>query len=123
MPGQQAWSEIWTAIQPQIDLVLRGDDATWHENQLLPIIRHGEMQEVYWTYSYGPIDDDLAPCGVGGVLVICTETTQQMLAARRVNEERERLAQLFAQAPSFMAMLRGPDHVFELINPAYQRLV
>lgn len=123
MPGQQAWSEVWEAIQPQIELVLRGDGATWHENQLLPIFRHGELQEVYWTYSDGPIDDDGAPSGVGGVLVICTETTQQMLAARRVNEERERLAQMFAQAPSFMAMLRGPDHVFELINPAYQRLV
>ena len=30
---------------------------------------------------------------------------------------------MFDQAPGFMAMLRGPEHVFELCNPAYKRLV
>ena len=30
---------------------------------------------------------------------------------------------LFQQAPSFMAMLRGPEHVFEMVNPAYQHLI
>ena len=123
LDGRAAWTEIWDAIGPQIDFVLRGEGATWHENQLLPILRHGEMQEVYWTYSYGPIDDHLAASGVGGVLVICTETTQQVLAARRADAERERLAQMFAQAPSFMAMMRGPRHVFEFVNAAYTRLV
>ena len=37
--------------------------------------------------------------------------------------ERERLAQLFEQAPGFMAVLRGPEHRFELVNPSYLRLV
>jgi PAS domain S-box-containing protein len=60
---------------------------------------------------------------VGGVLVICTETTQQVAAARRVASERERLARLFEQAPGFMVMLSGPDHRIELANPAYLRLI
>lgn len=54
---------------------MAGGEATWHENQYLPIIRHGELQEAYWTYSYGPIHDEAAPGGIGGVLVVCTETT------------------------------------------------
>ena len=33
------------------------------------------------------------------------------------------LRQLFEQAPSFMVVLKGPDHVFEFLNPAYQRLI
>ncbi len=33
------------------------------------------------------------------------------------------LAQLFHQAPTFIAMLRGPEHRFELANPSYMRLV
>ena len=102
---------------------MRGDTATWHENQLVPIIRHGALQEVYWTYSYGPIDEPAAPHGVGGVLVICTETTQQVLTERRISAERERFAQLFEQAPTFMCVLRGPEHVYELANPGYMRLV
>jgi PAS domain S-box-containing protein len=122
-PGKQAWPEIWEIIGPQIDQVMHGEAATWHENQLIPIIRHGELQEVYWTYSYGPIDEPAAPHGVGGVLVICTETTQQVLAERQISEERERFAQLFELAPTFMCVLRGPNHVFEMANPGFLRLI
>lgn len=37
--------------------------------------------------------------------------------------EHLELSAMFDQAPSFMALLRGPDHVFDLVNPAYFRLV
>jgi len=123
MPAKSAWPEIWHIIGPQIDQVMRGDTATWHENQLVPIFRHGTLQDVYWTYSYGPIDEPDAPNGVGGVMVICTETTQQVLTERRLTAERERFAQLFEQAPTFMCVLRGPTHLYELANPGYMRLV
>ena len=69
-PGRESWEEIWPIIGPQIEQVMRGEGATWHENQLVPIIRHGELQDVYWTYSYSPIDEPEFPHGVGGVLVI-----------------------------------------------------
>jgi PAS domain S-box-containing protein len=36
--------------------------------------------------------------------------------------ESEQLRRLFAQAPSFMAVLRGPEHRFDLANQAYERL-
>ncbi|HYE26867.1 MAG TPA: PAS domain S-box protein [Allosphingosinicella sp.] len=35
----------------------------------------------------------------------------------------ERLRRLFDHAPGFMAVVRGPDHVFEMANDAYYRLV
>jgi signal transduction histidine kinase/CheY-like chemotaxis protein len=121
--GRAWWGEIWSIIGPQIEQVMRGGAATWHENQLVPIIRHGQLQDVYWTYSFGPIDELDAPNGVGGVLVICTETTQQVLTERRLKSERESFAQLFEQAPSFMVVLRGPEHRVELANPGYMRLI
>jgi signal transduction histidine kinase/CheY-like chemotaxis protein len=121
--GRQSWEEIWPIIGPQIEQVMRGEGATWHENQLVPIFRHGELQEVYWTYGYSPIDEPAFPHGVGGVLVICTETTERVLAERRLSAERERFVQLFDQAPTFLALLRGPSHVIELANPGYLKLV
>ena len=33
------------------------------------------------------------------------------------------LTQLFEQTPTFMALLRGPDHRFELVNPSYMNLI
>lgn len=37
--------------------------------------------------------------------------------------ERDRWRQLFDQAPGFMAMSIGPDHVLEMVNESYMRLV
>src|SRR5215217_4248316 len=42
MRGVESWPEIWGIIGPQIDSVMRGESATWHENQLVPIVRFGE---------------------------------------------------------------------------------
>jgi PAS domain S-box-containing protein len=122
-PALEVWAEIWPIIGPQIDQVLSGGGATWQVNHLVPITRHGRREDVYWTYSYSPIDDRTAPGGIGGILVVCTETTEQILAARRLAIERDQLSQLFEQAPTFMAMLRGPEHRFELANPSYMTLV
>ncbi len=43
--------------------------------------------------------------------------------AEALNLEVSRLAALFELAPGFLAVLRGPRHVFELINPAYSQLI
>jgi PAS domain S-box-containing protein len=42
---------------------------------------------------------------------------------RSLEAERARLAYLFAHAPSFVAVLRGPRHVFEFANPPYLELI
>ncbi|WP_374673249.1 PAS domain-containing protein [Ideonella sp.] len=41
----------------------------------------------------------------------------------RLSASQRFLTELFAQAPGFMAVLRGPAHVFELANAAYLQLV
>lgn len=73
MPAKEAWPEIWTIIQPLIDRVMTEQEGIWSENQLVPIYRNGHIEDVYWTFSYSPviIEND----SVGGVLVVCTETT------------------------------------------------
>ncbi len=52
------------------------------------------------------------------------QLSQAILArARKVQDEGNLLRRLFAQAPGFVCFLRGPGHVFELVNDAYQQLV
>lgn len=122
-PAREVWDEIWPIIGPQIQQVLEGRGATWHVNHLVPITRHGRREDAYWTYSYSPIDDEHSPGGIGGVLVVCTETTHQVLANQRMAAERDQLGRLFEQAPSFMTLLSGPQHRFEIANPSYRALV
>ncbi len=83
MPSREVWADIWDIVGPQIATVMAGQGAIWLENALVPMTRHGEQARVYWTYSASPIDDETAPAGVGGVLVICTETTETVQQQRR----------------------------------------
>ena len=119
--GQECWPEIWPIIGPQIEAVMADGVASWHENQLVPIYRNGKLEDVYWTYGYSPVCDAFG--NIRGTLVVCTETTDTVQARRQLQLETERLAGLFQQAPAFFAVLRGPEHVFEMINPLYQELV
>ncbi|HEY0564696.1 MAG TPA: PAS domain S-box protein, partial [Terriglobales bacterium] len=51
------------------------------------------------------------------------DVTEREMAEQAARAERATLAGLFQQAPAFIAVLRGPDHVFELVNPLYSELV
>jgi two-component sensor histidine kinase len=121
-PAREVWEEIWPIIGPQIEQVRSGGGPTWHEDQLVPITRHGRREDVYWTYSYSPIDDEGAPNGIGGVLVICTETTRKILAERAQARAKERQHRQFAQAPGFVIVMSGPDHVVDFVNAAHRAL-
>ncbi len=89
--GRECWGEIWHIIGPQIEQVMSGGGATWHENQLVPVTRHGRLEQVYWTYGYSPIDED---DGVGGVLVVCRDVTNDYLAAAALREREAELARV-----------------------------
>ena len=127
-PGRDCWPEIWPIIGPQIDAVMEQGHPSWHEDALVPIYRNGAIEEVYWTYGYSPVFDDDG--SIGGTLVVCTETTARVVAARqeaahRAEIERNwaRLQQFFAQAPAGICILRGADLRFEFANEHYRALV
>src|SRR5882672_5741213 len=89
--GRDCWAEIWHIIGPQVEQVMSGGGATWHENQLVPVTRYGRLEQVYWTYGYSPIDDD---GGVGGVLVVCRDVTKDYLASTALREREAELARV-----------------------------
>lgn len=135
MSGPLFWTDIWPIIGPQIEGVMTRGEATWHEDHLVPIIRNGRLEEVYWTYGYSPIHDDDG--SIGGTLVVCTETTQRVQAtaerARLIEAERAaraeaetakaQLTRVLEQAPVAIAVLEGRDLRFTMANPQYTRMI
>jgi signal transduction histidine kinase len=119
--GEDCWPEIWPIIFPQIEAVMTRGQASWHENQLVPINRNGRLEDVYWTYGYSPVYTSGGE--IAGTLVVCTETTNTILEKRLQEREMERIANLFEQAPAFFALLSGPEHVFEMVNGSYIQLI
>jgi PAS domain S-box-containing protein len=119
-PFAEVWSDIWSQIKPLVDNTLAGRPS-WHEDLLIPMQRHGYLEDAWFSFSYTPAWDENDR--IAGMLCAATETTEKVLAERRNVAERQLLQQMFQQAPGIMVMLRGRNHTFELANDAYLRLV
>ena len=107
--GADCWREIWPIIWPQIDDVMTRAKASWNEDALVPIFRNGRIEEVYWTYGYSPVFDESG--GVGGTLVVCTETTTRVVSQRRLRTLRA-FVERTVLAASQAAVLESAAAVF-----------
>ncbi len=58
---------------------------------------------------------------VGGAVFRRAQHVQE--ANLRLEDERNRLVEMFMQAPGFVAVLSGPGHVFQMYNADYQQLI
>ncbi len=85
-PAAVTFAESWHIIEPMFEGVREGS-AVGSENWMLPLDRHGYLEECYFTYSYSPIRDESR--GVGGVLVTVFETTERVLGERRLRTLRD----------------------------------
>jgi hypothetical protein len=81
-PAREVFPEAWDVIGPLMRSVLDGEGATWIEDAAIPLVRHGRLEEAYFTFSYSPVR---RPGGViEGVMDIATETTRHVIDRRRL---------------------------------------
>ena len=85
--GPTFWTEIWAQVGADAAAVQAGSGAVSHHDQLVPILRNGVIEDVWWSYSYNPVHDDDGQ--IAGVLVVCEETTTRVLAERVQVQLRE----------------------------------
>ena len=96
-PGRDCWHEIWDTIGPMLHGVLKEGKATWSDDLLLMLERHGYPEECYFTFSYSPIRDESG--GIGGVFTPVKDQTETVIGQRRLRTLRD-LAALSAEANS-----------------------
>ena len=58
---------------------------------------------------------------IGGSVLRRAQSVQE--DNRRLETERNRLVEMFMQAPGFVAILSGPEHCFQMHNDAYSQLI
>jgi PAS domain S-box-containing protein len=136
-PGYEVWSEIWPEIGPYFDRIGAGGPAVYGDDAAFVVRRAGDDDTVpvgadrpnaWFTFSLSPVRDERGD--IVAFLNVVSETTGRVLAERAreaalaaAERAEARLRDVFAQAPAFMAVLRGDDHVFEYVNDAYYLLV
>ncbi len=119
LPARELLRDSWEVVGPQLEAVMRGEGATWAEDQPLTFDRHGIPEVGYFTYSYSPILEDEG--AVGGVLLVSQDTTARVLAERRLDVLRELAtrsidARTGQEACELAALaLAGADLAFTLI--------
>ncbi|MBA1272188.1 PAS domain-containing protein [Stutzerimonas azotifigens] len=89
----------------------------WHDSEV-ELLR--EVVDRAWA-SIERVSAEAALQRVNDVLRLEKQAVARLNS--RLAEESDRLRALFEMAPGFMAVLRGPDHEFELVNQAYQQLI
>jgi len=117
---REGWSEVAEFNDNVMRVGLAGDTLSYKDQELV-LHRSGTPERVWMNLDYSPVFDESGK--PGGVIAIVVETTERVMAERAIVAERERLAQMFREAPSFMAQLDGPDHVFTFANAAYLQLI
>jgi PAS domain S-box-containing protein len=117
--ARECWTEIWENIAIRLDVVMREGKSAWFENQLVPILRNGRLEEVYWTWSDSPVRD--AKGNIVGVMVVCTETTDRVHADREIVRSRERL-QLALEGAELGAWSYDPQKNTFTADAAMQRM-
>lgn len=111
----EGWPEVASFNENVLRTVLTGNTLAYRDEPLT-LHRNGVPERVWLNLDYSPIlDENGTPVAVMAIVV---ETTGKVRAERRLTGERERLRQMFDQAPGLIAMLEGPDHIFTLANAA-----
>lgn len=90
-PGGTVWPEIWDVVRPMLDGVRATGQATWADDMRMMLVRGGQIEEAYFTFSYGPIWGDSS---VDGIFIAVTETTRRVIAERRLHSGRDLSAAL-----------------------------
>ena len=80
-------AEAWDVLGPVITHVMATGEASWLPALLLLLERAGYREESYFDVSHAPAQDDEGR--IVGMLAVCSEVTQQVLADRRLRLLRD----------------------------------
>ena len=119
MPIRDAWPEGASFNDHVLRVGLAGGTLSY-QDQEFALDRHGAHEPAWMNLDYSPLLDETGT--PVGVMALVAETTAKVRLERQLIGEQQRLAQLFEQAPSFMATVEGPSHRFVLANARYVQL-
>jgi PAS domain S-box-containing protein len=122
--GPRAGEALAPHEWPLARAVERGEVVSGEDVEVL----HRDGHRMLISINAGPVRDD-AGAVVAGVAIFHDVSAERRMVAERerlvaaLEVERARLADVFRQAPAFIGVVRGPRHVFEMVNDAYYQLI
>ena len=116
---REGWPEVADFNDNVMKVGLAGGTLAYRDQELT-LHRSGKPEPVWMDLDYSPIPgEDGEPAGVMAIVI---ETTERVLADRRVAAEQQRQRQLLQQMPGFIGVVTGPEHVYTYVNDAYVKI-
>jgi PAS domain S-box-containing protein len=114
--AKATYAEIWEVIGPMFSEVMSGKTHGFPAFKVV-LDRNGQPEDCYFDFSYSPIAD--LDGKIMGVLVICVETTANVLLSKANNDlsrSEARFKYLIQEAPVAISVLHGRDLVIDSAN-------
>ncbi len=90
------------------------------EMQLMLDQGNGRHEQVFLDFTCQPLSID--EYETKGILVFATDVTDQVRGRKQMEANSLLIHNIYMNAPASICTFKGPDHVYELVNPAYQKL-
>jgi PAS domain S-box-containing protein len=119
-PLYEAWPEVRSDIEPLLNQARAGEPV---HLEGAPFVLRCSGPDGQAGFSFSPVPVDGPDGAVAGLYCALAQTTPPVPPEPPRRTETQWLYSMFEQAPSFMAVVREPGHVYELANSAYLRLV
>ena len=120
---EEIWREIWSDIGPLAHRALQGE-ATWLEDLPLVMNRKGFDEQTWFTFSYSPVRGDDGR--IAGMFCAVAETTEKVVAERRIADENQtleqRVAEALAERKLFADIVEGTDAFVQMADPLFNFL-
>lgn len=109
LTGPEVHPEIWHELGGYVESVLRGEGATWLEEQSFELRRDGSLKTLSLNYGCHPLFEMTAKHEIGGVLVVLHDVTEKV-RARELNRELES-----ARSKALHAIEAILDHSLDIV--------
>ena len=105
---------IDTSFPSLIQNVMTSGVPYYGYDMLAQINKNGKLEDGYFNFVYQPYQE--SDNIISGVTIIAIDVTKEVIAKKQVEEVEMRFRKTMEQAPVAICIMRGENHIVELIN-------
>ncbi len=117
---ETAITETRSVTEPLLLEVLKKGIPYYGYDFEITINRFGQNETCYFDFAFQPLREING--SIVGVVCVANEITTQVWARKKMEAQATMVHNLLMTAPGFVCTLKGPDHVYDLVNDRYQQL-
>ncbi|MEO7991341.1 MAG: PAS domain-containing protein, partial [Chryseolinea sp.] len=97
-----------------------GETFTGKEMPIMVEKGKGKPEQFFLNFTYQAFTNDKGE--TEGVLVFAYDVTELVIGRKQVEASSLMIRNIYMNAPAAICTFKGPEHIYELVNPAYQKL-